>query len=343
MAVSVIQFAGFLLAAAAVVGNDSLQTLGPYLSSNRGRTPVALQILFLAGLTVAVLGLGWWRNGGDPSWGRLAAFPPPEIWSWIDLLPPLAVLLLTRWGAPVSTSFLLLTALAPAHRGELVQRSLLGYGLAFVVALLLYGALLWLLERPVLALEQAGETTATKTTATETTATETTAAPGNGPLWLLLQTLATAWLWSQWLVHDLANIYVYLPRQLGAGALALSAAVLALGLAVLVISGGGPIQQVVRGKTASADLRSATVIDLLFGALLLVLARWSPTPLSTTWVFLGLLAGRECGLALRLRHRGPAELGGLLGSDLLKAAAGLGVSLVLALLIEPLKALSVMP
>ncbi|MFM8604161.1 MAG: hypothetical protein ACKOBY_01250 [Cyanobium sp.] len=319
--------AGFLLAAAAVVGNDSLQTLGPYLSSNRGRTPLALQILFLAGLTAAVLGLGWWRHGGDPAWGRLAAFPLPERLGWLDLLPPVAVLLLTRWGAPVSTSFLLLTAFAPARLGALVGRSLAGYGLAFAAALLLYGALLWLLERPVLAQEPGAEPAAT---------------PGNGPLWLLLQTLATGWLWSQWLVHDLANIYVYLPRQLGAGALALSAAVLGLGLTALVLSGGGPIQQVVRGKSASADLRSATLIDLLFGALLLALARWSPTPLSTTWVFLGLLAGRECGLALRLRHRGAAELGGLLGLDLLKAAAGLAVSLALALLIEPLKALSVL-
>lgn len=287
-----------------------------------------VQILFLVGLTALVLGLGWWRNGGDPAWGRLAAFPLLERLGWLDLLPPLAVLLLTLWGAPVSTSFLLLSAFAPAHLDALVLRSLAGYGLAFAAALLLYGAVLWGLERPVLAQEPGAEPTAT---------------PGNGPLWLLLQGLATALLWSQWLVHDLANIYLYLPRRLGAGGLALSMAVLGLGLAALVVSGGGPIQQVVRGKSANADLRSATVIDLLFGALLLALARWSPTPLSTTWVFPALLAGRECGLALSLRHRGAAELGALLGGDLAKAAAGLAVSLGLALLIEPLKALSVLP
>lgn len=310
-----IQPIAFLLAAAAVVGNDSLQTLGPFLSSNRGRAPLALQIVFLAGITGSVLALGWWLNGGDPSWGRLAAFPVPAAFSWVDLLPPLAVLALTRWGAPLSTSVLLLTASVPANLGPVLLKSLAGYGLACLVGLLLYGLVLWLLERP----EPAG-------------------APDT-PLWQALQWAATAWLWSQWLVHDLANIYVYLPRQLSAGALALSAAVLGLGLAALVLSGGGPIQQVVQGKSASSDLRSATVIDLVFGALLLALARLSPTPLSTTWVFLGLLAGRECGLALRLRHRGAAELGGLLGLDLLKAAAGLGVSLAVGLLIQPLKAL----
>ncbi len=325
-----LQVAGFLLAAAAVLGNDSVQTLGPYLGSNRGRTPMAIQILFLAGLTTSVLGVGWWFHGGDPAWGRLAAFPLPELLSWVDLLPPVAVLLLTRWGAPVSTSFLLLTAFAPARLDALVLRSLAGYGLAFSAALLLYGAVLWAVEQPVLAAELPGG--------------DPVPTPGNGPLWLVLQMLATAWLWGQWLVHDLANIYVYLPRQLGVGALVLSAAVLAAGLGALVISGGGPIQQVVRGKAASADLRSATLINLLFGALLLALARWSPMPLSTTWVFLGLLAGRECGLALRLHHCSPAGLATLLAADLLKAGAGLGLSLALALLIQPLKALAaVMP
>jgi hypothetical protein len=313
-----LQAVGFLLAAAAVVGNDSLQTLGTFLSSNRGRVPPALQMLFLVGVTAAVLSLGWWRGGGDPAWGRLAAFPLPERLSWVDLLPPLAVLLLTRWGAPVSTSFLLLTAFAPANLGALVLRSLLGYGLAFSAGLLFYGALLWWLEQPVLAGPVEGEA-------------------GNGPLWLLLQWLVTAWLWSQWLVQDLANIYVYLPRQLGAVPLAVSAVVLGAGLCGLVATGGGPIQQVVRHTTNSADLRSATLIDALFGGLLLLLAWLSPMPLSTTWVFLGLLAGRELGLQLRLRHRSIAELGGLLGTDLLKATVGLLLSLAVALLIQPLK------
>jgi hypothetical protein len=299
----------------AVVGNDSLQTLGTFLGSNRGRTPLPAQMGFLVGLMVVVLGLGWWLNDGDPAWGRLAGFPLPEAIGWVDLLPPFGVLLLTRWGAPVSTSVLLLTAIAPANLGPVLLRSLVGYGLAFAVALLLYGALLWLLEQPA------------------------AAAPGDEPLWLVLQWLSTAWLWSQWLVHDLANIYVLLPRRLDAGQLALSAAVLAGGLCILVARGGGPIQQVVRGKTNSADLRSATLIDLLFGVLLLALARLSPIPLSTTWVFLGLLAGRELGLLLRLQHRPATEVGALLGSDLAKAALALGLSLAVALLIQPLKTL----
>jgi hypothetical protein len=273
---------------------------------------------FLLALTAVVLGLGWWLNGGDPAWGRLASFPLPEAIGWIDLLPPVAVLLLTRWGAPVSTSVLLLTAIAPANVGPVLLRSLTGYALAFATALLLYGLLLWLLEGPLLQAEVSGADT---------------------PLWLVLQWLSTAWLWSQWLVHDLANIFVLLPRKLDPGELALSAAALGCGLSVLVASGGGPIQELVRDKANTSHLRSATLIDLLFGALLLALARFSSTPLSTTWVFLGLLAGRELGLLLRLHHRPAVEVGAVLGGDLAKASLGLALSLAVALLIQPLKGL----
>ncbi len=46
----------------------------------------------------------------------------------MDLLPPLAVLALTRLGAPVSTTFLVLTAFTPANLPALLRQSLLGYG-----------------------------------------------------------------------------------------------------------------------------------------------------------------------------------------------------------------------
>ena len=50
---------GFLLAAFSVVSNDSLQTLGTYISSNRKRTPKTLQMTFVCGVTIFVLFLGW--------------------------------------------------------------------------------------------------------------------------------------------------------------------------------------------------------------------------------------------------------------------------------------------
>lgn len=64
------------------------------------------------------------------------------------------------------------------------------------------------------------------------------------------------------------------------------------GLCALVAVGGGPIQGVLRSKTDTLNLRSATVVDLMFAIYLLMQTQLSSFPLSTTWGFLGLLGGR---------------------------------------------------
>ena len=129
MDVSLWMIVGFLLAAYSVVANDSLQTLGTYLSSNRKRTPKLVQMLFICAVTSGVLLLGWFLNNGDPTWGRLSVpgkeFPWPEPFTWVYVLPPLAVVALTQWGAPVSTSFLVLSSFMPANIGTLLSSCLL--------------------------------------------------------------------------------------------------------------------------------------------------------------------------------------------------------------------------
>ena len=90
-------------------------------------------------------------------------------------------------------------------------------------------------------------------------------------------------------------------------------------------------------------MRSATLIDLLFGLCLLYKAFLSSFPLSTTWVFLGLIGGRE--LALRIKQQtsdlcSPTARGAVWprssAADLWKAAVGVLVSVGIALSIQPL-------
>ena len=77
----------------------------------------------------------------------------------------------------------------------------------------------------------------------------------------------------------------------------------------------------------------------------------SSFPLSTTWVFLGLLGGREIALTLRQRSAENAaeedpstnavdHLSKNLGQDVWKAGVGLIVSLTIALGIQPLISLT---
>ena len=322
---------GFLLAAYSVTANDSLQTLGSYLSSNEHRTPKGVQMMFVCTMTAIVLMGGWFINNGEPAWGRLTSFPQPACFTWAYLIPPIAVLALTAWGAPVSTSFLVLSAFEPGNIGTLVERSVSGYLLALSLGLAVWGLGLTLLER----LFKPNHQPSTNITS------------DFNRLWYGLQWCSTGWLWSLWLVQDLANIFIFLPRSLGLISMLLCTASLCLGLCALVAFGGGPIQGVLRSKTNTADLRSATMIDLMFAICLLTQTQLSNFPLSTTWVFLGLLGGREIALALRQRsaeHDGStqaiAQLSKNLSKDIWKAGVGLIVSLTIAVGIQPLIALT---
>jgi hypothetical protein len=320
---------GFLLAAFSVVSNDSLQTLGTYISSNRQRTPRRIQMVFVCAITVTVLFLGWSLNQGEPAWGRLQSFPVPETFTWAYIIPPIAVLALTAWGAPVSTSFLVLSSFVPENIGRLLGSSLSGYVIAFSLGLTVWGLGMWLLERWIFHRNQDLKEIST--------------------IWFATQWFSTGFLWSMWLIQDMANIFVYLPRNLDFLSMCVCTLILCIGLCMLIMIGGGPIQGVLRSKTNTSDLRSATVIDFMFGLCLLYEAFLSSFPLSTTWVFLGLLAGRE--LALRMKelqqqteftNHTNGSLGFVIGSDIGKASVGLIVSLLIALGIQPLIAWSIL-
>ncbi|MGK7930080.1 MAG: hypothetical protein AB4041_01420 [Microcystaceae cyanobacterium] len=299
---------GFMLAAYGIVANDAIQTLGTFLSSNRER-PWWLLWLYACGILTVVFLLGWIFYQGDISYGRLEKFPLPHPFTWIYLIPPLTVLLLTNFGIPVSTTFLILTVFNPDNLGNMLTKSLVGYGVAFMVSILIYNGLIIKLEQSIL--EKSLETKLW--------------------LWIILQWISTGFLWSQWLIQDLANIFAYLPRHLSLLWLLFSLIIMFLLHAILFYRHGGEIQQIINSKTNSQDIRSATLINFIFGLILLIFKEYSKMPMSTTWVFIGLLAGRELAITFHLKHHSLSDTGKLVFKDGIKALIGLGVSVAIAL------------
>ena len=308
MSQEVLMIVGFLLGSYSIVGNDAIQTLGTFLSSNDHR-PWWVLWLFAGSILTVVLVYGWMAHS-DVSYGRLQAIPVPDHFSWIYCVPPFVLLLLTRWGIPVSTTFLTLTIFAPKALPSMLIKSLSGYATAFVAAILIYR----LVTR---GLESRFNRTEGPTS----------------PWWIVAQWCSTGFLWSQWLIQDLANIYVFLPRELSAGWFTASIVVMLALLAFIFYIHGGAIQKVVLTKTNTTDIRSATFVDLIYGIVLFLFKEVSQLPMSTTWVFVGLLAGREIAIAWNEKHRSRQEVSRLVLSDLAKIFAGLLISIALALLL----------
>ena len=303
---------GFVLASYSIVGNDAIQTLGTLLSSNAHR-PWWILWLFAGTVMVAVLTYGWLVHG-DVSYGRLQTIPFPEHFTWIYCAPPFVLLLLTRGGIPVSTTFLTLTLFAPKALSSMLVKSLLGYATAFVIAILVYRFVTGHLESRF---------------------SRTRGRVSNW--WIVAQWCSTGFLWSQWLIQDLANIFVFLPRQLSPGWFLMAVGVMLALHAIIIATRGGAIQKVVLTKTNTTDVRSATFVDLIYGIVLLLFKEISNIPMSTTWVFVGLLAGREIAIAWHQRNRSGREVSRLVLLDFAKIVAGLAVSVGLAFALPALQ------
>ena len=82
------------------------------------------------------------------------------------------------------------------------------------------------------------------------------------------------------------------------------------------------------------------MIDFLCGCVLFWKASITTFQLSTSWVFVGLLAGLEIAIRERLQISNRQPLNTVLGSGVFKAAVGIDVGLAVAFAIQPLKALA---
>lgn len=306
---SILMILGFMIAAYSIIANDAIQTLGTFLSSNAHR-PWWVLWVFAGGVAAATLIYGWVINGGDPAYGRLEKFPMPETGiTFLYLIPPVVLVILTRLGIPVSTTFLILSVFAAGNIQSMLLKSLMGYVVAFGAAIALYYFVI------------------RKTTEYF----DKTSGEPIPSYWIGLQWCSTGFLWSQWLIQDLANIFAYVPREVNIEIMLLALLWILLLLAYIFRESGGAIQKIVTSKTGTVDIRAATIIDFIFGIILFVFKEMSNIPMSTTWVFLGLLAGREFAISFHMYNPSTRETAKLVSSDAFKALTGLVISLLLAL------------
>ena len=105
---------GFGLAGYSVIANDSIQTLGTFIASKKKWFAwyiLAGSAKYISSVMIIALAWGWYSYDGDISYGRLTRIPYQEI-QWYHAVAPAILLLLTRIGIPVSTTFLVLSAFA---------------------------------------------------------------------------------------------------------------------------------------------------------------------------------------------------------------------------------------
>ena len=301
---------GFLFAAYSVIANDSVQTLGTWIASNNQK--VDWKIMWGAASSVLLWALwyGWYQYGGDISYGRLNKIPFQEI-QWYHAMAPGLLLILTRVGVPVSTSFLVLSAFASTFILEkMLMKSMMGYAVAAVAAYAIWIGVSKILDEREPVKEE------------------------HKKYWRIGQWFTTGFLWWTWLSHDMANIAVFLPREIPVDLMIAISAIFVAGLWYMFREGGGKIQNIVLEKHNTRYVRSATIIDGVYWIILFFFKELNDIPMSTTWVFVGLLCGRELAMATVTGKEKFKVVFPLIGKDFLKMMVGLAASVGVVLSIH---------
>ena len=303
-------FVGFLFAAYSVIANDSVQTLGTWIASNNERFNWKVMWGAASAVLLYTLWYGWYTNGGDISYGRLNKIPFQDI-QWYHAAAPGLLLILTRIGVPVSTSFLVLSAFASTFVLEkMLMKSMMGYAVAAVAAYAIWIGVTKILDEAKPVKEE------------------------HKRYWRIGQWVTTGFLWFTWLSHDMANIAVFLPRQIPVDLMVGISFVFIAGLWWMFREGGGKIQQIVMEKHNTRYVRSATIIDGVYWLILFFFKELNYIPMSTTWVFVGLLCGRELAMATMTGKEKFKVVFPLVGKDFLKMMVGLAASVGVVLSIH---------
>ena len=300
---------GFLFAAYAAIANDSIQTIGTFIASNQDKKWWVLWI-FIGGIFCLTMLYSWITLDGDVSHGRLAAKGfevAPTEFHFLQIAAPIFLLILTRLRMPVSTTFILLTSFAASTSavGKVLAKSMSGYVLAFMLGLIFFLIIAKASKKYFVGKAK--------------------------PWWTIAQWITSGSLWAVWLSQDAANIAVYLPRSLAGYQFIAFISIVTIGLGILLYYKGGRIQKIVTEKSVVTDVRFATLIDLIYCVILFYFKLHSKVPMSTTWVFIGLLAGRELGMSLMKTGSHSVFSGMKLAlKDVTFALIGLTVSIAIA-------------
>ena len=202
----------------------------------------------------------------------------------------------------MSTSFLVLSAFASTFVLEkMLMKSFAGYGVAAVSAYIIWACVTRWMQNVKLG--------------------------GTEAMWRVTQWTVTGWLWWTWLSHDMANMAVFLPRDIDATALTAISALFVAGMGWMFYERGGRIQEIVVSKTDTSYVKSATLIDLIYLIILWYFKQYNNIPMSTTWVFIGLLSGRELAIASFSNGRSIKDTFPLIAKDAGRLTLGVAASL----------------
>lgn len=277
-----------LVAVVNVTSNDFPQVGGTFICCQKDKMSWQKITAIFGLFFVMTMIWGWIHYNKQIDFGLLKTKSADHaIVHWYHIIPLIALQKLTQKGIPVSTSTLALGMFLTEKGFQgMVEKSFIGFGFSIFLGMIVWLPGTWLDHKLKPKHWFHGEK--------------------GQRLLLTLQIFSTMFLWISWLIMDMANIAVFAAPTLEWWHLALFCAYFIFSLSRCIKAKGGKIQNIINEKTGTQYIFSAFIIDLIYGCILYAFKVFKiagDLPMSTTWVFVGLMLGREAAIRIILAYK----------------------------------------
>jgi hypothetical protein len=271
-----VNWIAMIIASFAIVGNDSPQLIGTYLATRRNEKWYET-FAFVAIIFVVILTLCWFVYNQEVHFSILNNVTQRKINKYY-LIAPLILLFLTHNGIPTSSTFLMLSVFLDKNNIiYMLTKTAASYFVSFAASAYIFSMILKKYRKYLL-----------NTTSTEDKYLY---------IWNYLQIISTVLLVINWLCFSISNITVFLPRKLNPHDFLLFMFILLYTLASVLSNKSNKMQEILSSKKNANNLKINVLINLLFSTILFVFKVISNISIATTFVFLGILAGKEVAIA----------------------------------------------
>ena len=268
-----------ILALSTSITNNSFQIFGTFFLINK-KTSKMKMFLFIFGVFIVIILSSWFLFDKELHFGKLNSIPYDERLNIFYFLSPFVLIYLTHKKIPVSSTFLFTTLFSSgAVLHTILTKTVHIYILSFMISFVL-----WKYIYPFF-LNKFEKYFNFKFSESD-----------NSNFWFIIQYLSTALLWFSWLFSNMSSALVFIPRQFDIKSLLILFLFAGFIIYHLIDNMGGDMQQLIKNKKNTDNIRSATMINIVYGLLIYIFQFSVNIPISTTWVFIGLIAGREMAI-----------------------------------------------
>ncbi len=258
-----------------VMVNNFIQTLGTFNVSNKYAKKWKI-FLYLASIFIAYFVYTWLKYDGNIRKGSLRHIEYKDSFGYSLLLLPILVALFNYFGIPVSIAFLSIPLFIS---GEIVKamiaKAFLNYFLAFAISFIFWN-ILYVEFKKILKKKD------------------------NHKFWMIVEYISIGILWCCWLNTCVSSFMVFLPPKLDLKHLLLLLVIGTIIISIItILRSNDKMEQIIEEKTDVNNIMFSVLFNVLHSVVLVVLKLNSEVPIATSWIFTGLLDGRELGIVTK--------------------------------------------